>query len=373
MFESDRHLKGSEIRLWTLIEGRCAPGADIARIDQRILLTDAAREDHAVSRLPFLLSAVAMISCAAPAVPPHAPPPPAPQERWASTLDVNGPLVGRIYDVAHRQFVTREELLTHLSSATYVLLGEKHDNSDHHRLQALVLRGLIAHGKRPVVAFEQIEVDHQPLIDAFLASKPASAVGLGAAVKWDDRGWPTWADYEPIAQEALEAHLPIVAANLPHGEARAIAHGGMDVLGNERAQRLGLDKPLPPEAEASLGEELRQSHCGQLPETMIAPMALTQRARDATMASLLMADEGAGAVLIAGAGHARSDRGVPLAIHAQNPRADVASVAFVEVDGVEAPDAYAARFGAKTLPFDYVWFTPRANDDDPCADFGKKS
>lgn len=36
MFESDRHLKGSEVRLWTLIEERCAPGADVARIDQRI-------------------------------------------------------------------------------------------------------------------------------------------------------------------------------------------------------------------------------------------------------------------------------------------------------------------------------------------------
>jgi class 3 adenylate cyclase len=34
--ESDRHLKGSEVRLWKLIEERCAPGADVARIDQRI-------------------------------------------------------------------------------------------------------------------------------------------------------------------------------------------------------------------------------------------------------------------------------------------------------------------------------------------------
>ena len=38
MFESDRHLKGSEVRLWKLIEERCAAkdGAEIARIDRRI-------------------------------------------------------------------------------------------------------------------------------------------------------------------------------------------------------------------------------------------------------------------------------------------------------------------------------------------------
>ncbi len=33
---SDRHLKGSEIRLWKLIEERTAPNADVARIDERI-------------------------------------------------------------------------------------------------------------------------------------------------------------------------------------------------------------------------------------------------------------------------------------------------------------------------------------------------
>lgn len=38
MFESDRHLKGSEVRLWTLIEERCAATdpAEVSRIDQRI-------------------------------------------------------------------------------------------------------------------------------------------------------------------------------------------------------------------------------------------------------------------------------------------------------------------------------------------------
>jgi adenylate cyclase len=34
--ESDHHLKGSDARLWKLIEERTAPGADVTRIDQRI-------------------------------------------------------------------------------------------------------------------------------------------------------------------------------------------------------------------------------------------------------------------------------------------------------------------------------------------------
>ncbi len=43
------------------------------------------------------------------------------------------------------------------------------------------------------------------------------------------------------------------------------------------------------------------------------------------------------------------------------------SLAFVEVDAAaDEPAAYAGRF-AGALPFDYVWFTPRIDDVDPCA------
>ena len=90
-------------------------------------------------------------------------------------------------------------------------------------------------------------------------------------------------------------------------------------------------------------------------------------------ASVLLGARSHSGVLIAGAGHARNDRGVPFALHAQEPGARVASVAFVEVEhGTRSPGAYAARFGSKTLPFDYVWFTPRLDDDDPCEKFKKK-
>ena len=36
-------------------------------------------------------------------------------------------------------------------------------------------------------------------------------------------------------------------------------------------------------------------------------------------------------------------------------------------DDARSPGDYAARYGATTLPFDYVWFTPRASDEDRCA------
>ena len=52
----------------------------------------------------------------------------------------------------------------------------------------------------------------------------------------------------------------------------------------------------------------------------------------------------------------------------------IASVAFVEVDAAAVkPGDYAARFGSDTLPFDYVWFTPKVDDGDPCEKLKKST
>ena len=46
--------------------------------------------------------------------------------------------------------------------------------------------------------------------------------------------------------------------------------------------------------------------------------------------------------------------------------------AFLEVkEGLTAPAAYAEHWDAASLPFDYVWFTPRIDDVDPCEKFKK--
>ena len=45
-------------------------------------------------------------------------------------------------------------------------------------------------------------------------------------------------------------------------------------------------------------------------------------------------------------------------------------MAFVEVDPAAVkPGDYAARFASTALPFDYVWFTPKIDEADPCEKF----
>ena len=276
------------------------------------------------------------------------------------------PLIGRIWDVAQHGFVTMDVAAMGLSAARFALLGERHDHPEHHQIQATLLRRMVEAGRRPAVAFEMLDTTQTAALARHLAAAPRDAAGIGDAVGWGKSGWPPWHQYQPIAETALAAGLPLVAANLPTAVARAVARGDLSALDPALVRRHALDRPAA--TQSVLEAEIRTAHCGALSDTLIAGMVTAQRARDAEMAERLVAGQRDGAVLIAGAGHVRIDHGVPRALATLAPEARVASIALLEVaDGWTAPRDYAARFGAERLPFDYVWFTTRANDADPCA------
>src|SRR5690348_2805418 len=70
---------------------------------------------------------------------------------WQAPAGREHPLVGRIWDTKARRFATSDDVVASLTHTRYVLLGERHDNPDHHRVQVALLRALLAGGRRPVV------------------------------------------------------------------------------------------------------------------------------------------------------------------------------------------------------------------------------
>jgi uncharacterized iron-regulated protein len=290
---------------------------------------------------------------------------------WKSPLGQNHPLTGRIWDVSAARFIDRPSLVKRLAGADFVLLGERHDNPDHHMLQAEVLRNLIAVGRRPAVGFEMLGLDDAGRIVSYLAAAPNDAAGLGKAVNWNQRGWPDWAMYAPIAEAALEAKLRIVPTNLPLATATRMTRDGPAALGPGVARDLGLDQPPPEPVFARMAADIRDAHCGYASEQIVKAMVAVQRARDAQMAqSLIAADDADGAIVVAGAGHVRTDYGIPVYLKAKAPEKRVISIAFAEVDEQKTePQSYALPNSDGRLPFDYVWFTPRVDDEDPCQKF----
>ena len=291
---------------------------------------------------------------------------------WLSSFNREHPLVGRIWDVAARRFIDENTVVTRLTEARHALLGEKHDNPDHHVLQARMIRALLGAGRRPVVAFEMFTPSQAGALSRYLEAHPREAAAIGEAVNWKASGWPAWAMYEPIAQTALDAGLTIVPANLDDDRVRAVSRQGVAALDAAFVRRHGLDQPLPADIRETMDEEIRDSHCGHAPVDRVGAMIGVQRARDARMAeALLTAPGNDGAVLIAGDGHVRNDYGVPMYVRRIDPAARTVSIAFVEVHAKHTDvESYAERFGGR-LPFDHVWFTPAVDDEDPCEKFRK--
>ncbi|MFN2377057.1 MAG: ChaN family lipoprotein [Candidatus Binatia bacterium] len=286
-----------------------------------------------------------------------------PSGGWTSAVDRAHPLVGRVLDVSDDRAVSWDEVAEAVAAADVVLLGEQHDNVDHHRLQQRLLEGMIAAGRRPAVAFEQLDLEDQAAVDRARASDAATTSGraeaLAAAVEWDKSGWPPFDDYRGLFETALAAALPIRAANLP----RRKPGTGTGFLPETCT--------CPGFSVEALEAEIVESHCGYADDRMVAAMVGAQKRRDHAMAAALAPFAPApGAVLVCGFGHARRDYGVPLHLAAMAPGLDVVAVAFVEVqEEAGEPAAYAALLHAASLPFDYVVFTPAADDEDPCEKF----
>lgn len=256
--------------------------------------------------------------------------------------DAEHPLVGTIWDTRAGTFVSRDALFERIAQAHSAILGETHDNPEHHRLQRVVLEAMAARGRRSVLAMEQFDSQYQPELDA-ARLHGADAEAVADAGHFDRKGW-NWPLYKPLVQFALEFGWPLAAANLSRGDARAI-------VSDPSRSRL---PPPDPAVERALAQDISESHCGHPPEAkLLRGMVEAQRARDARMASVLKRDT----VLIAGAGHARRDRGVPIYLTS----GDVLSIAFMEVqDGANSPQDYEPQ------SYDYLWFTTRAAREDPC-------
>ena len=287
---------------------------------------------------------------------------------FQSTELADHPLVGRTWDVRRERFVPAEALIEALGDVSFALIGEIHDNPDHHALQAEWLDALARRSPRAVV-FEQFDREYEPALRERMSSAKPNADDVAVAVNFDRSGW-NWNFYRPLVEVALRYRMPIHAGNLSRETAREIARRGLAALPPERVATLRRDRGWREPQEHALRKIIAEGHCGALPDTVVPRMALAQRARDATLAEALLTQPLERATLIAGNGHVRRDIGVPVYLSIAAPERTSCAVGIVEVerDGRQ-PHVYASSAVAGSLRYDFVYFTPRWTRGDPCAEF----
>ncbi len=296
-------------------------------------------------------------------------------------------------------------LIAELAQHRFVLLGEVHDNPVHHRLRAQIITKLNIERARinsqaspPAAVFEHASTDRQPQFDALTArnqttTDPDRAGGTDEvaaffkAVDWRSRGWPNSELFVPLVKAVLKARMSLYAGDVPRQRMMRVARGSStpesDALPDADIARLKLDKTLGKANNQAALTEIAEAHCGVLPESMLEPMAYAQRLRDATLADILIkaSEKQGSAILFAGNGHVRDDRGVPWYIRTRTG-AKVVSVLVEEVrsgtpkdpsvktEGDTAPPASAPP--NDTPAADYVIWTQPHERPDPCRKLREK-
>jgi uncharacterized iron-regulated protein len=297
-----------------------------------------------------------------------------PWENWAMVPAAPSGLQGKIWSYQDQRFITPKALAKAMAKADFALLGETHDNADHHRLQGWVVSAIAARGRRPAVVWEMFDTDQSDALANYQATAPKNADGLGVAVKWAKTGWPKWPLYQPIAEAALAANLTMFAGDPPVKLVRAVGKKGYSILPAGQVPALLLDQPLGGGLKQALQQQIVTSHCNLIPPEATGPMYNGQRLRDAYMASS-MTEHGksGGAILIAGTGHVRTDRAVPWYLRRHNPSASIASLMFVGVTAEDKDPQTLVPMGPDGKPAaDYAWFTPKVEREDPCISLKKR-
>ncbi|MCR9125811.1 MAG: ChaN family lipoprotein [Rhodobacteraceae bacterium] len=243
------------------------------------------------------------------------------------------------------------EVLDRARLADIVIVGEYHDNPDHHRNQARIVAAL-----RPAaLVWEMLDTNQAARVTPEAVS---GGPALGALLEWEQSGWPDFAMYAPIFQAAPLARS--YGAAVPRAAIRQHLEADPIAAFDGDATAFGLRDPLPRAQEAARMALQWEAHCQALPEETLAPMVRIQQVRDATLAAAAIraqADTGGPVVVITGNGHARRDWGMPVYLARVRPDLSVFVLGQTE-DGAPLSGGYDAVLSAPSLA-----------RPDPCAAF----
>lgn len=284
-------------------------------------------------------------------------------------LPTDHPLAGKLWDANSRSFIDEATLLTRLNSVDVLLLGEIHDNPQHHAFQEKLLQARIDAGARPALLMEQLDSASQPALDAALANttRDEALSTINGLIKFSNRQ-----DYTQLLSTAYDNHLPVIAANVPSQRLQPTIWRGFGALEADELKRLAIEEVWSDSHQQYMLKNMGGAHCGQLRDELRAGLTRSQRLRDALLVDSALTSVERGIVAILGRDHARRDVGLPLYFAARAPNARVLSIGLIEAQpGANTAEAYVGESASEKPPYDVIWFSTRIDRPNPCAEMNK--
>ncbi len=219
--------------------------------------------------------------------------------------------------------VAPDRLFADLARGRVVLLGETHDNPDHHRWQLQTIAGLYALHPKLAIGLEMFPHRAQKVLDQWVGGELSEAQFLERS-EWRTV-WGYDAEmYLPIFQFARMNRLPLLALNVDRGLTRKVGDKGWAQV--PPSEREGVSDPAPagPEYLNVLWDSFRQHASAGQPSPPPTPdfenpaflrfvdsMLLWDRAMAQGLAERVLRDDGTLVVGLMGRGHLEDGQGAP--------------------------------------------------------------
>jgi len=240
----------------------------------------------------------------------------------AATASCLTPAAWTQFDRTSTRTTQSADVVAEMAKRDVVLLGEYHDEDDHHRWQVQMLSAL--HVLRPnmVIGFEMFPRRLQPVLDRWTKGELTLKQFLEQA-EWD-KVWNTPPDlYVPLFQFARINRIPMVALNVDNKLNKTIREKGWEQV--PEAEREGVGRPAPPpEAYRDYLFDVFRMHAdvhgakGDKPSKndaafvrFVESQTTWDRAMAEALATRVKSDNKPLAVGIVGSGHLRFGHGIP--------------------------------------------------------------
>lgn len=150
-----------------------------------------------------------------------------------------------IYDLDQKQPLTDVQALERLQAARIVLVGEHHNNADHHLAQLQIIQALHGAGRTVAIGMEMFRQDSQMALNQWTAGKMDEDQFIQV---FNDNWTYGWKLYRPILIYARDNQLPVVGLNVSRKITAQVAYHGFESLNKEQKGALeGITCNVTPE------------------------------------------------------------------------------------------------------------------------------
>jgi uncharacterized iron-regulated protein len=239
-----------------------------------------------------------------------------PPPTWVSKILIMNQPVGEeeIFILPEGDKISFSQLIDDLSRTTVILVGETHDQAEHHRIEMKVLQGLLERGKDVAVGMEMFERSQQPILDHWSQGLLTEEEFL-KEVNWDTTWGMDFNLYKGILDEIKNQHLKVLGLNIERDLVRKVAQSGMEGVSLEDKEKLPEMDLTDRQHRRYISSIYKSHHGGSAKdfENFYEAQCLWDEAMAETLSQFFQSAEGRGQTLLvlAGRGHVVFDFGIP--------------------------------------------------------------